>query len=110
MRPPTVPQLANVFAHRLFVDIEVGHLQKARYSKAQRLAMLNIFTQQLQRQTLCEKRERQFVFFVTESGCDLLEKRFIASMHVDLVANPIRFLSQTELRGGIEHASDAFLG
>jgi len=31
-----------------------------------------------------------------------LEKRFVASVHSDLVANPIRFLSQTELRSGIE--------
>src|SRR5215475_12840003 len=104
MRPPTVPQLANVFARRLFVDIEVGYLQKTRCSKEQRLAMLNIFTQQLQRQTLCEKCERQFVFFVTERRCDLLEKGLVASMHVDLVANPIRFLLQTELRRRIEHA------
>jgi hypothetical protein len=31
-------------------------------------------------------------------------------VHVDLVANPFGFLSQTELRGGIEDAADALLG
>ena len=38
-----------------------------------------------------EKYEWQIVFRVTDCDCDLLEKRFIASVHVDLVANPIRF-------------------
>ena len=108
MWPPAVPQLAHIFARRFFVDVEIGRLEETRCAKEQRLAILNGFAQQSQRQTLCEKRERQLVFLVTERGCDLLKKRFVASMHVDLVANPIRFLSQTELRGGIEHAADAF--
>src|SRR5258708_5941345 len=109
MRPPTVPQLAHIFARRFFVDVEVGRFQETRGAKQQRLAVLNVSAQQPQRQTLCEKCERQLVFLVTERGCDRLEKRFVASVHVDLVANPIRFLPQTELRGGIEHAADAFL-
>src|SRR5436190_12781899 len=110
MWPPTVPQLAHIFARRFFVDVEISRLKETRGAKEQRLAVLTIFTQEPQRRTLCEKCERQLVFFVTERGCDLLEKRFVASVHVDLVANPIRFLSQTELRSGIEHAVDAFLG
>src|SRR5580765_5373543 len=109
MWPPAIPQLAHIFARRFFVDVEVGRLEETRYAKEQRLAILNVFAQQPQRQTLCEKRERQLVFLVTECGCDLLKKRFIASVHVDLVANSIRFLSQSELRGGIEHAADALL-
>src|SRR5512132_49164 len=109
MRPPTVPQLAHIFTRRFFVDVEVGRLQETRCAKEQRLAIPNVFAQQPQRQTLCEKCERQLVFLVTERGCDLLEKRFIASVHLDLIANPIRFLSQTELRGGVEHAADALL-
>src|SRR6266480_138040 len=109
MWPPTVPQLAHIFARRFFVDVEVGRFQETRCAKEQRLAILNVFAQQPQRQALCEKCERQLVFLVTERGCDLLEKCFVASVHVDLVANPIRFLSQTELRGGIEHAADALL-
>ena len=108
MRPPAIPQFAHIFARRFFVDVEVGRLEETRCAKEQRLAILNVFAQQSQRQTLCEKCERQLVFLVTERGCDLLEKRFIASMHIDLVADPIRFLSQTKLRGGIEHAADAF--
>src|SRR6476660_7217123 len=110
MRPPAIPQLAHIFARRFFVDVEVRRLEETRRAKEQRLAILNVFAQQPQRQTLCEKCERQLVFLVTEGGCDLLEKCFVASVHVDLVANPARFLSQTELRGGIEHAVDAFLG
>src|SRR5436190_20544238 len=109
MWPPTVPQLAHIFARRFFVDVEVGRLQEACCAEEQRLASLDIFAQQPQRQTLCEKCERQLVFLVTECRGDLLEKRFVASVHVDLVANPICFLSQTELRGGIEHAADALL-
>src|SRR5437764_3109899 len=93
VRPPAVPQLAHIFARRFFVDVEVGRLEETRCAKEQRLAILNIFAQQAQRQTLCEKGERQLVFLVTECGCDLLEKRFITSVEVDLVANPIRFLS-----------------
>src|SRR6476620_12199315 len=110
VRPPAIPQLAHIFARRFFVDVEVGRLEKTRCATQQRLAILNVFAQQPQRQTLCKKWERQLVFLVTECGCYLREKRFVASMHVDLVANAIRFLSQTKLRGGIEHAADAFLG
>src|SRR5262249_43696232 len=110
MWPPTVPQLSYIFPRRFFVDLEVGCLQETRCSEEQRLAILNVFAQQPQRQTLCEKRERQLVFLVTESGRDLLEKRFVSPMRVNFVANPIRFLLQTELRGGIEHAADTFLG
>src|SRR5438477_388249 len=86
MWPPTVPQLAHIFARRFFVDVEVGRFEKACCAKQQRLAILNLFAQQPQRQTLCEKCERQFVFLVTERGCDLLQKRFVVSVHVDLVA------------------------
>src|SRR5204862_6587047 len=110
MWPPTVPQLAHIFARRFFVDVEISRLEETRCAKEQRLAVLTVFTQEPQRQALCEKCERQLVFFVTECGCDLLEKRFVASVHLDLVADPIRFLSQTELRGGMEHAADALLG
>src|SRR5258707_11501791 len=109
VRPPAVPQLAHIFTRRFFVDVEVGRLQETRCAKEQRLAILNVFAQQPQGQTLCEKCERQLVFLVTERGRDLLEKRFVASVHVDLVTNAIRFLSQTKLRSGIEHAADAFL-
>src|SRR5262249_318430 len=101
MWPPMVPQLSHIFPRRFFVDLEVGCLQETRCSEEQRLAILSVFTQQPQRQTLCEKRERQLVFLVTESGRDLLEKRFVSPMRVNFVANPIRFLLQTELRGGI---------
>src|SRR4029077_20339180 len=109
MRPPAIPQLAHIFARRFFVDVEVGRLEETRCAEEQRLGTLNVFAQQPKRQTLCEKCERQLVFLVTERGCDLLEKRFVASVHVDLVANPIRFLAQTELRRGIEPPADAFL-
>ena len=109
MWPPTVPQLAHIFARRFFVDVEISRLEETRCAKEQRLAVLTVFTQEPQRQTLREKRERQLVFFVTERGCDLLEKRFITSVQVDLVADPIGFLSQTELRGAIEHTPDALL-
>src|SRR5215467_8399605 len=110
MWPPTVPKLAHIFASRFFVDIEIGSLQETRCAKKQRFAILEVFPQGPKRQTLCEQRERQLVFLVTECRRDLLEKRFIASMQVDLVANPIRFLSQTKLGRGIKHTADAFVG
>src|SRR4030095_197099 len=103
MRPPIVPESAHIFARRFFVNVEVGRFQETGRAKEQSLALLNVFTQQSQRQTLCENCERQLVFLVTERGGDLLEQRFIASVQVYLGANPSRFLSQTELRGGIEH-------
>src|SRR5262249_20191166 len=65
MRPPTVPQLAHVFACRFFVDVEVGCLEETRCAEEQCLAVGNVFTQQPRRQTLREKSERQFVFLVT---------------------------------------------
>src|SRR5439155_15321951 len=98
MRPPTIPQLPNVFARRFFVDVEVGCLEETRGAEQQRLAILSMFAQQPQRQTLGEKRERQLVFLVTERTGNLLKKRFVTSMGVDLIANPVGFLSQTELR------------
>src|SRR5437764_14643281 len=107
MWPPTVPKLAYIFARRFFVDVEISRLEETRCAKEQRLAVLTVFTQEPQRRTLCEKCERQLVFFVTERGCDLLEKCFVASMHVDLVADSIRFLLQRALRGGIEQAAGA---
>src|SRR5438045_9646332 len=106
MLPPTVPQLAHIFARRFFVNVEISSLEETRCAEEQRLAVLTVFTQEPQRRTLCEKCERQLVFFVTERGCDLLEKRFVASMHLDLVADPIGFLSQTGSRGGSEKAAD----
>src|SRR5262245_61238590 len=71
MRPPTVPQLAHVFACRFFVDVEVGCLEETRCAEEQCLAVGNAFMQQPQRQTLREKSERQFVFLVTERGRNL---------------------------------------
>src|SRR6266496_2409431 len=110
MWPPIVPQLPHIFARRFFIDVEIRRLQETGSAKEQGLAVGNIFTQQAQRQTLCEKRERKFVFFVTERTGDLMKKRFVASVGVDLVANPIRFLSQTKLRCGIQHTGYSFLG
>src|SRR4029453_14180242 len=109
MGPPTVPKLPYIFARRFFVDVEISRLEETRCAKEQGLAILDVFAQQPQRQALCEKCEWQLVFFVTERGCELLEKRFVASVYVDLVANPIRFLSQTELRGGSAHDADGVL-
>src|SRR5262249_7297566 len=108
MRPPTVPQLAHIFAYRFFVDVEIGCLEETRCAEEQCLAVGNVFTQQPQRQTLREKSERQFVFLVTERGRNLLEKRSVTSVRVDLVANPVGFVSQTELRRGVEYAADVF--
>src|SRR4029450_5699611 len=110
MWPPPVPQLPHIFPRGFFIRVEIGRAEEACCAEEQRLAILNGFTQQPKRQTLRKKCERQFVFLVTERGCDLLEKRFGASIPVDLFANPIRFLSQTESRGGIEYAVDALLG
>src|SRR6266699_3187543 len=56
---------------------------------------------------LGEKREWQLVFLVTERGRDLLEKRFIAAVRFDLVANPVCLLPQPELRCAIENAANA---
>src|SRR5207249_3085476 len=58
--------------------------------------------------SLGEKREWQLVFLITERGRDLLKKRFVASVHVDFVAYPIAFLSQTELCCSVEHAGGPF--
>ena len=55
-----------------------------------------------------EKREWQFVLLVTECGRDLLEKRLVAAMRFEFVADPVCLLPQAELRRGIENAADAF--
>src|SRR5438094_6502351 len=96
-----------MFACRSFIDIEIGYLQETGSAKEQRFAVANIFTQQSQREPLCENREGKLVFLVTERTRDLLKKRFVASVVLDLNANSGRFLSQTELRCRIQHAAHA---
>ena len=110
MRPPAVPQLTHIFACRFFKDIQIGRLQQTGSPEEQCFAVANIFTQQPQRQALCKKHEGKFVFLVPERTGYLLEKRFVASMGVNLVANPVRFLSQSELRCGIQRAAYSFFG
>src|SRR6476659_5151992 len=46
MRPPAVPELANIFAFRFFVDVEVSCRKETRCPKEQCLAILNVFAQQ----------------------------------------------------------------
>ncbi len=43
MRPPTIPQLAHIFARRFFVDVEVGRLEETRCAKEQSLAIIKRF-------------------------------------------------------------------
>ena len=95
VRPPTVPQLSHIFARRFLINIEIRLLQKTSSAEEQCLTVANIFTQQPQREALCEKCKRQLVFLVTERTGDLLKERFVASVGVNLVANPFCFLSQT---------------
>src|SRR6266567_2378747 len=110
MRPPAVPKLPHIFACRFFICVEIGRLQETGRAEEQCLAVTNILTQQPQRQALCQKRERELVLLVTERSSHLLKKRFVASVCVDLVANPVRLLPQTELRRGFQHAAHAFFG
>src|SRR6266496_2105443 len=98
-----------MFACRFFIDVEIGYLQETRSAKEQRFAVANIFTQQSQREPLCENREGKLVFLVTERTRNLLKKRFVASVVLDLMSDSARFLSQTELRCGIQHAAYALL-
>src|SRR6266496_225372 len=98
-----------MFACRSFIDIEIGYLQETGSAKEQRFAVANIFTQQSQRKPLRENREGKLVFLVTERTRDLLKKRFVASVVLDLISNSARFLSQTELRCGIQHAAHALV-
>ena len=87
---------------------EIGSVQKPSSPEEHCFAVLNVFSQQPQRKSLCKKCKRELVFLVTERTGDLLKKRFVASMGVDLVPNPIGFLSQTELRSPAEHAAYVF--
>src|SRR6266516_1576288 len=96
-----------MFACRSFIDIEIGYLQETGSAKEQRFAVANIFTQQSQRKPLRENREGKLVFLVTERTRDLLKKRFVASVVLDLMSDSACFLSQTELRCGIQHAAYA---
>src|SRR5206468_3168 len=87
---------------------EVWRLQETRCAEEQRLAVFDVLTQQSQRQTLSQQGKRQLVFLIAKRRGDLLKKRFVAAVRIDLIANSVGLLSQTELRRGIEHAVDAF--
>src|SRR5205823_93409 len=73
MRPPAVPKPPHIFARRFFIHVEVRCFQETSYAEEQRLAVTGIFTQQPQRQALCQKRERQLIFLVPERAGDLLK-------------------------------------
>ena len=93
MQPPTVPQLPHMFARRFFVDIEIRRRQETGAAEEQPFTLPEVFTQEPKRESLCQERERELVFLVTERAGDLLKKRLIASVRVDLGSNPIRFSS-----------------
>src|ERR1700737_1763403 len=60
-------------------------------------------------ESLRNQCERQFVFFVTEGSGQLLKKRFIASVIVDLGSDTCGFFLQAKLRGRVQHAAHALL-
>src|SRR5947207_4195458 len=57
-----------------------------------------------ERQALREKREREFVLFVTERGRDFLEERGVAPVSFDDVFDSGRLALEPELRRGDEDA------
>src|ERR1700746_837231 len=96
MRPPAVPQFPHILARRFFVNIQVRRLEETSHTEEQRFNIPRLFAQKFQWQPLSDEGERQFVLFVTKRCRQLLKKHFIASVTVELVANPVRFLLQPE--------------
>src|SRR5947209_518007 len=52
VRPPIVPQLADIFSCRSCIKIEIGRLKKTGDTEEERFAMIDILAQRFQRQTL----------------------------------------------------------
>src|SRR5205807_8370179 len=63
--------------------------------------------QKFQRQSVRQQRQRKFVLFVTERGRDLLKKRFVATVIVDLAPDARGLFLQSDLGGRIQHAAHA---
>ena len=110
MRPPTVPQFSHIFSCRSFEDAEIGCFEKTGHAKKHRFAVVGFFAQQLQRQSLSDQCEREFIFLVTERSRHFLEERFVTTVIVDFAADARGFLLQSKLCCGIKHTAHTFLG
>src|SRR5438067_1135522 len=110
MRPPTVPQFSHIFSCRSFEDAEIGCFEQTGHAKKHRFAVVGFFAHQLQRQSLNDQCEREFIFLVAKRSRDFLEERFVTTVIVDFAADPRGFLLQSKLCCGIKHTAHTFLG
>src|SRR5207248_3760291 len=110
MRPPTVPQFSHIFSCRSFEDAEIGCFEKTGHAKKHRFAVVGFFAHQLQRQSLSDQCEREFIFLVTERSRNFLEERFVTTVIVDFTGDSRGFLLQSKLCCGIKHTVHTFLG
>src|SRR6476620_920568 len=80
MRPPTVPELADIAAGVVAIRGQSGPAQKTGDAEKERFDCVHLIPQRSYREPLGEKRERELVFFVAEGRGDFLEERGVAPM------------------------------
>src|SRR5438270_5866403 len=73
MRPPAVPKFSHISARLLWIDGEVGRFEKSGDAEQHRFNIVVFFAKERERQPLRQKREREFVLFVTERSRDFLK-------------------------------------
>src|SRR5205823_11397523 len=84
--------------------------EKTGHAKKHRFAAVGFSAQQLQRQSLSDQSEGQFIFLVTECSRNFLKERLVTTVIVDFAADSRGFLLQSKLRCGIKHTAHTFLG
>src|SRR5437879_248264 len=80
MRPPAVPEFADVILCRAFVDVEVWRFQKAGDAEEDCFSILEIIAQRIERDSLSDEHKRKFVLFITECRCNFLIKGFVRAV------------------------------
>src|SRR5439155_16584339 len=100
----------DIFSRRSCENTQGRRLEKTGDAKKHCFALIGLFAEQVQRQALRDQRKRQFVFLITERGSQILKERLVASVVVDLIANPSALLLQAKLRRGIKHTADVLFG
>src|SRR5438105_429453 len=95
-RPPIIPKSSDILARGFRKNPKIRCIEESRRPEENGFRRAILFAKKPERQSLGEKSERQFVLSVTECPCNLLEKRFVASMIFKNVAKSRCFALEPE--------------
>ena len=109
MRPPTIPEIADIAASFVAIGGEIGRGEKTGDAKQDRFEVVRLFPERCERQSLSEERECEFVLFVTERRGYLLEQCRVASVIFDDASDACGLALETKLRSCREDVFEASL-